>query len=109
MNLSKARHKIEFGTIQNVATKANFTEKKFIGQFKLFAEVKNLYGKEFWEAKASQSQDVVKFKTRYNKNVKSTMRIKFKENIYEIIHIDNINYLNKDLEIKAKILEKDKL
>lgn len=108
MNPGELKHWVEFGRFKNITNANGFKEKVWEPAFKRRVSVKNLYGKEFWEAKAVQQEDSVKFKCRYSKNINSKQYIKFKDNFYEIIHIDDINYLHKELEIKAKILDKDK-
>ncbi|KEI02904.1 phage head closure protein [Clostridium botulinum C/D] len=75
------------------------TEKSF------WAKVNNLYGKEFWAAKANNFEDVIVFTVRYSKfleNVdRNVFRIRFKNKTFKIISIDNIKYENKRVKIKA--------
>lgn len=116
MNPGELNKRIELGRFKTITNSEGFKEKVWepilneLNQpLKIWAGVKNLYGKEFWEAKAAQKEDTVKFKCRYNKDINSKQYIKFQNNYYEIIHVDDIKYLHKEMEIKAKILEKDKI
>ncbi|KGM94904.1 hypothetical protein Z955_02395 [Clostridium botulinum C/D str. DC5] len=71
----------------------------------LWAKANNLYGKEFWAAKANNFEDVIIFTVRFSKfleNVnRNDFRIRFKNKIFKIISIDNIKYENKTVKIKA--------
>jgi SPP1 family predicted phage head-tail adaptor len=110
MNAGDLRHRIEFGRFKKTTNTQGFKENTWVPEFKAWASIKNLYGREFWEAKAVQGETTVKFRCRYNSKIESTMFIKFQDNYYEVIgNPDDINYLHRELEIKAKILEKEKL
>ena len=71
----------------------------------VWASVSNLYGKEYFEAAATQEQKTVKFTIRYIQNLDTSMRIMFKGKTYNITFIDNIKYQNKFIEIKALEVE----
>jgi SPP1 family predicted phage head-tail adaptor len=110
MNPGKLNKRIEFGRFKSITNDSGFQEKVWSPMFKKWASVKNLFGKEFWEAKAVQSETTVKFKCRYDANITADLYIKFRDNYYEIISPpDNIDYKNVEIEIKAKILDKDKV
>lgn len=110
LDLGKMRHRIDFGNIENVTNSNGFQENQFVKQFSMWAQIKNLYGKEFWQAKAQHEEITVKFYTRYNKNINSSLCIMFQGDVYEILPpVDDIDYMHKVMEIKAKILDKDKI
>lgn len=110
MNPGELRNRIEFGHFKTVTDSKGFKAKEWVPEFKAWAAVNNLYGREFWAAKAVQGETTVKFKVRYNSKINEKLYIKFQGNYYEIIPpVDDIKYLHKEMEIKAKILEKDKL
>lgn len=71
----------------------------------LYASVNNLYGKEFWDAKTVKSEKTVVFTVRYSRDLESLdseiHKIKFKNRYFNIIHIDNILYMNNEIKIKA--------
>lgn len=72
---------------------------------KVFANISNLYGSEFFSAGQIGKESTVKFYIRYmtglDNQVKEDFRILYKGDLYNIDFIDNINYLNEELEIKA--------
>lgn len=73
---------------------------------KVFANVKNLHGAEYFQAGQLNKQETVKFYIRFmngiSNEVKEEFRIIYRDKIYNIDFIDNINYLNEELEIKAE-------
>jgi SPP1 family predicted phage head-tail adaptor len=72
---------------------------------KLWASINNLFGNEFWSAKAVQSENTVEFIVRYSKELENmdskNYRIKFEQRLFNITFIDNIKYENRWLKIKA--------
>ncbi len=109
MEIGKRNKRIEFGMFK-VKTNNGIREKKWHSEFRSWAAVNNLYGREFWEAKAQQSEKTVKFNCRYDRRINPKLYIKLNENFYEIVgEPDNIGYKNIEVEIKAKILERDKI
>jgi SPP1 family predicted phage head-tail adaptor len=110
MNPGELRHRIEFGNFINTSDSEGFTKKVWAPEFKAWSSAQNLYGREFWAAKAVQGENTVKFKCRYNSKINSSLYIMFQDNYYEIIAPpDDIGYLHKEMEIKARLLEKDKI
>ncbi len=94
----------------------------------VWANANNLYGEEFWKAKECGYENVVMFTIRYSKdlaNINSReYRIKFGkkivyifdkdgnvidtkevDRIYNIISIDNVQYSNTYIKVKAKEVE----
>lgn len=72
---------------------------------KVFANIKNLYGRELEEARQHHKEETTKFYIRFipgiNNEVKEEYRIIYRGKIYNIDFVDNINYLDEELEIKA--------
>lgn len=68
-------------------------------------KINNLYGKEYWSAKAVQSENTVEFTVRYAKVLKDidtkNYRINFDDKYFNITSIDNILYENKYIKFKA--------
>lgn len=108
VNIGKLNKRISIGHIGSVVNPNGFPETKFLEDYKAWASISNLYGKEFYEAAAVQHEDDVKFIIRYNPNITYKNVIKYKEDIYNIVHIDNVEFSNRWLVIKAKILDKDR-
>lgn len=103
MDIGKMKHRIEFQRIVDNFDEAGFPIKLYETFQKAWADVNDLYGKEYWNSKQVISENVTEFHTRYFKNVDTNCFIYFNNNRYEIIEIDNIKYANKELKIKAKL------
>lgn len=72
---------------------------------KVFSNIKNLYGSEYFTAGQVGKEATLKFYIRYMPSitnaVKEEFRIVFQGNTYNIEFVDNINFKNEELEIKA--------
>lgn len=72
---------------------------------KVYANVKNLRGGEYFQAGQVGKQATVKFFIRYmpgiDNQVKEDYRIIYRDTIYNIDFVDDINYQDEELEIKA--------
>ncbi len=73
----------------------------WVKKYKLFAEAKNVHGKEYEIARQTNEQKSVKFVVKSGVILDTSMRVKFLGKIYDIEHIDNIGYKNELLEIRA--------
>lgn len=71
----------------------------------VWASVSNLSGKEYYQAAAVQAEESVKFIIRYIEELDASMRIKFRDKIYNIKSIDNISYENRYMEIRAMTVD----
>ena len=101
MSIGELRHRITFQK-PVISTNENGFEIETYENYKtVWAKVSNLSGKEYFEAAAIQKEKTVKLLIRAGVNVDESMRIFFNEKNYNIIFIDNINYRNKYIEIKA--------
>ena len=101
MTIGHLKHRI---TLQKLITTTNengFSEESYVDYKEVWASIRNLYGKEFYEAAAVQKEMTVKFIIRVTSDLDETMRILFKGKIYNITSIDNIRYENKYIEIKT--------
>lgn len=95
--------------IQNFTTATNengFREEKWVDYKTRWAKVENLKGREYWAAKAVQSETTIEFTIRHMKELEAKdstkkYRIKFNETLFNITFIDNIYYRNKFMIIKA--------
>lgn len=103
MNIGQLRHRIEFQRLENTFDNEGFPQEEYVTFQKSWADVNDLYGKEYWDSKQQLSENITVFYTRYYKNIDTNCYILFKGRRYEIIEIDNIKYLNKELKIKSKL------
>lgn len=103
MNIGQLRHRIEFQRLETTYDNEGFPIEDYITFQKAWADVNDLYGKEYWDSKQIVSENITVFHTRYLKNIDMNSFILFRGQRYEIIEIDNVKYLNKELKIKAKL------
>lgn len=65
-----------------------------------------LSGREYWEAAAVQQETIIEFVMRwklfFNHLNSKEYRIVFENNVYDIESIDNIQFKNKTVKIRAK-------
>ncbi|KOC32549.1 phage head closure protein [Clostridium botulinum] len=105
VNISDFNKKIVIEKLTIVTTKNNFDTEEWVSYATPWTSINNLYGREFWAAKAVNKEDTVIFTVRYSKKIadinKENYRIKFKDKIFNIIFIDNVKYENRLIKIKA--------
>lgn len=68
----------------------------------VWAEIKTLKGKEFYQAASDQLQDVKQIGIRYRNDVDENMRIQHKNKIYKIISMNNDDENNQWLTIQVR-------
>lgn len=103
MNIGQLRNRIEFQKLETTYDEEGFPIDDYVTFQKAWADVNDLYGKEYWHSKQVISENVTSFYTRYHKNIDINCFILFNNQRYEILEIDNIKYLNKELKIKTKL------
>lgn len=106
MRIGQLRHRIEIQRLEKDPDnfdKEGFPIENYITIKKAWANVNDLYGKEYWKNKQVMNENITMFNTRYIKDIDVDCIIFFNNKRYEIIEIDNIKYLNKELKIKAKL------
>lgn len=91
---------------QNTGTTENGFDKEVWIEYKtIWASINNLFGKEFYAAKAVQAESTVEFIVRYSKELdclnSEGYRVLWNTKIYNITFIDNIKYGNRWLKIRA--------
>ena len=67
-----------------------------------FAKVEPLVGREYFQAKATQAENTVKFTLRWRPGVEPKHRILFDGKAYDIQSVINIKSRNRELLIMAK-------
>lgn len=101
MSIGSLRNRITFQKLKLVINENGFEEGDYEDFLTVWAKVVNLSGKEYFEAAAVQKEKTVKFYIRAGTDIDEDMRIKFKNRIYDITFINNIDYKNKYIEIKG--------
>lgn len=99
--LCKLNQRISLQQRTIIQDENGFEFEKWITVATVWASISNLYGNEYFEAKKTTSEDMLKFKIRYRSDIDKSMRISHKGRNYNILHIDNIKFENKLIEIKA--------
>lgn len=54
---------------------------------------------------ASKFNHTLKITVRYNRSLHAEMQVEFKGQRFDIIHFDNVMYANKELSIKARLVQ----
>ncbi|HAR85884.1 MAG TPA: head-tail adaptor protein [Clostridium sp.] len=71
----------------------------------VWASINNLFGKEYWSAKACNAENTFNIVIRYSKDLESintkNYRIKWGDRLFDITSIDNVQYANEILKIRA--------
>ncbi|MDK2918990.1 MAG: hypothetical protein PWQ37_1723 [Candidatus Petromonas sp.] len=107
VNIGELKHRITFQRLTTSINDNGF-EVKTWEPFKIvWAKVENLHGREYFTAAQVKAERTVKFTIRYIEGIDETMKILFKDKIYNITFIDNIKYQNRFIEIKALGVEGD--
>ena len=101
MNPGELRHRIKLQKLETRVNQNGFEEEIWIDHKTLWASIKNLHGREYFQAAAVQKENTVKFIIRYFDGLDTSMKILFKGKHYDITSIDNIRYEDKNIEIKA--------
>jgi SPP1 family predicted phage head-tail adaptor len=72
--------------------------------------VNNLSGKEYWEAAQVNAENEIFFIIRYSSEVKAMdtehYRIEFRGQLYNITFIDNVQYRNRTLKLRASLVKR---
>ncbi len=84
-----------------VKSDSGVQKKRWRFKYKLFAAVKNLYGREYEIARQRNNKKTVKFIIKFGPYITEEMRIIFNGKIFDIDNIDNIGFKNQELEIRA--------
>ncbi|PRR84528.1 phage head closure protein [Clostridium vincentii] len=101
MEIGDLRHRIIIQKFTTVVNKNGFELEAWQDYKTVWASVSNLSGREYYQAAAIQAEKTVKFLIRHIDDMDTSMRIIFKDKPYNITSIDNRDYANKYLEIKA--------
>ncbi|NBI30738.1 phage head closure protein [Chengkuizengella marina] len=77
--------------------------RKWIDVKMVWAMIKTMKGKEFFQAASIQAENTIRFVIRYTKEeINTKMRVKHKEHYYDIESVTNDDMKNKTLTIIAK-------
>lgn len=111
--------KIDIGKMNQIITIQKFEKYKDENKItregwkdvkKVWAYVNNLYGKEYIIAKGQNDETIIDFVIRYCKDFESIesdkYRIKWKNNIYNIVYPDHMQYSKQLIKLKCELIKK---
>ncbi|MGG3987684.1 phage head closure protein [Bacillus smithii] len=106
MNPGQFRHRITFQRYDENATNENGfpleEDQRWQDVKTVWAMIKTLQGREYYEAATTQNENTVRFVIRYTSGINPDMRIKYKERTFEILSVINDDEANKTLTVIAK-------
>lgn len=108
MDVGKLNKKI---IIQKKQSTKRLEDDVYLDYKKVWADVKNIYGKEFIEAQKVNPNISKKIIIRYikeldpslNKNTGKDYKVKYKNQTYNILYIDNIHEKNSYMELLLEV------
>lgn len=110
MNVGELKNRITIQKREKLVDESGYKSETWIDYCNLWCAIKELYGKELYEAMAVKMENTLKFIVRYNKKLSDIntkdFRVIMKKNngvikFYDINHIDYMNYGRELIIIKA--------
>jgi SPP1 family predicted phage head-tail adaptor len=102
MNPGRFRHRITFQSFIETTNENGFPVQDWTDVKTVWAMIKTLQGREYYEAATTQNENTVRFVIRYTTGINPDMRIKYKERTFEILSVINDDERNITLTIIAK-------
>lgn len=105
-DLQRIRDK-KLGIYENkvIVDDEGYEEKEYVLVREVWGSVRNIKGREFYEADQTNNLDIKTFNFDYFPNLSHDSYIKYNEEYYNIEHVDNINNNNFEYEIKARLVK----
>jgi len=106
MEIGEFRHRI---TLQEPETEVNaggVEETSWKDVATVWAKVEHLRGREHYAAAAVQAENTVNFTIRHVAGIDTRHRIRFREQFYHIITVDNHQYQNRYLIVHAQLVSR---
>lgn len=104
MNIGKLRHRVTIQRYIEHEDEHYISTEGWIDFKTVWCSMNNLYGKEYWSAKEYNAENTVEFVMRYSacKDLSiNGYRLKQGDKLFNITSIDNVQYKNEMLKIKA--------
>lgn len=106
MDIGRLKHKITFQQLGQDKNEYGETIEEWVDIKTVWAEIKPVSGNQFFAAKQINSEISHNVYIRYRHDLKPSMRIKYKERIFEILYLMNVNEENRLMQIYCKELIK---
>lgn len=106
MNVGEFRHEVKLLRRLTAQDSAGNDVNTWGVACRLRAAVKDVGGREFYEAAAHQLQNTVTFTLRWHAGLTGDMRLVFQGAVYEIMEINHLGYTRRDfMRIKARMIQ----
>lgn len=106
MNPGRLNKKVQIQRLTNLKNEYGEFEEVWQDLKEVWAEVKPLTGRSFFSAQQLNSEITHSVIIRYIENIKPSMRVMYKERVFEILYIMDFNEENKALQLMCKELVK---
>lgn len=108
MSVSALNRRITIEQLGNppiIATDNGFDAENWVTYKTVWAAAVNLSGSEYYAAAAVKAEKTTEFVIRYLPGVTTKMRISFQDKPYSISSVDNYNYANQFMILRATEVE----
>ena len=106
MDIGRLKHRITFQRLSQSKNEYGELADEWLDIKTVWAEIKPVSGNQFFAAKQINSEISHNVYIRYRTDLKPSMRIKFKERIFEILYLMNVNEGNRLIQLYCKELVK---
>lgn len=105
VNVGSLKHRVEL--LRQVASKKpdkdGIRKVRYVSICKTMAAIRDVSGRQFFEAAAHQMEDVVTFTIRYREGLEAAgLRIVWGQAAYDAIYINHLGYRRDYMQIKAR-------
>lgn len=102
MEIGELRHRITLQEPETLVSEGGVEEPSWKDVATVWAKVEHLRGREYYAAAAVQAENTVIFTIRYLTRIDTRHRIRFRDQSYNIITVDNLQYQNRYQVIHAR-------
>lgn len=74
---------------------------------RVYAAIRDVSGREFFEAHSYQMEDVVTFTVRYDADITTAMRIECRGELYQILQVNHLGYSGDFMSLKARTCHRE--
>lgn len=74
---------------------------------RIYAAVKDVSGREFYEAHSYHMEDVVTFTIRYDSTITAAMRVQWNGTLYEILQVNHLGYTGDFMNLKTRTCQRE--
>lgn len=106
MDIGRLKHRITFQALSQSKNEYGEIVEEWLDIKTVWAEIKPVSGNQFFAAKQINSEISHNVYIRYRTDLKPSMRIKFKDRVFEVLYLMNVNEDNRLMQIYCKELIK---